>query len=185
MTPAAAAAGMPDAGNFGALLASGLRQVGLGLAAERVRLRDFFAPAWTVVNPGIPYIPNWHNDLIAEHLEAVHLGQIKLLDIEMPPRMGKSFHVTTAFGPWEWTEDPTERFMFSSYNQKLCTRHSLDRRKILQSAWYQNRWGLFVKLASDQNLKTEFQNTASGHMITAVEHAGVQPERVVGTLGRQ
>ncbi len=148
-------------------IVNGLASIGKSLGAKRIRLRDFFAPAWTVVNPGIPYIPNWHNDLIAEHLEAVHLGQIKLLDIEMPPRMGKSFHVTTAFGTWEWTEDPTERFMFSSYNQKLCTRHSLDRRKIITSSWYQKRWGDFVSLAGDQNMKTEFQNTATGHMITA------------------
>lgn len=153
--------------SYGSMLINGAARVAQGMRAERVRLRDFFAPAWTVVNPGIPYIPNWHNDLIAEHLEAVHSAQIKLLDIEMPPRMGKSFHVTVAFGPWEWTEDASERFLFSSYGQKLCNRHSLDRRKIILSAWYKNRWGEAVRLADDQNLKTEFQNTAGGHMITA------------------
>lgn len=162
--PTAGTASAPDP--YGAMMAAGAARVAASVRAERVRLRDFFAPAWTVVNPGVPYIPNWHNDLIAEHLEAVHDGQIKLLDIEMPPRMGKSFHVSAAFGPWEWTEDPAERFLFSSYNQKLCTRHSLDRRAIITSAWYQNRWGEFVKLAGDQNMKTEFQNTARGHMVT-------------------
>ena len=152
---------------YGDVVARGLAQVGESLTAERVRLREFFSMAWPLVNPGVRYIPNWHNDLIAEYLEAVHLGQIKLLDIEIPPRYGKSFHVTIAFPCWEWTEDPGERFLFSSYNQKLCTRHSLDRRAVITSNWYQNRWGQFVQLAEDQNLKTEFQNTARGHMVTA------------------
>jgi len=120
-------------------VALGMAQIGKAINADRVRLRDFFAPAWTVVNPGIPYVTNWHNDLIAEHLEAVHLGQIKLLDIEMPPRMGKSFHATVAFGCWEWSEDASMRFLFSSYNQKLCNRHSIDRRAVIQSKWYQDK----------------------------------------------
>ncbi|MBS3927769.1 MAG: hypothetical protein KGZ65_04175 [Sphingomonadales bacterium] len=152
---------------FAALVASSMRTLARGIDSEHVRLRDFFRPAWGIVNPGVQYVPNWHNDLIAEHLEAVHLGQIKLLDIEMPPRMGKSFHVSVAFPAWEWTEDAGERFLFSSYNQKLCNRHSLDRRAVISSAWYQKKWGEFVTLAPDQNLKTEFQNTARGHMITA------------------
>ena len=152
---------------FAADIRSGLSEVARVITSPHMRLRDFFNPAWAIVNPGVQYIANWHNDLIAEHLEAVHLGQIKLLDIEIPPRMGKSFHVTVAFPAWEWTESAGERFLFSSYNQKLCNRHSLDRRAIISSAWYQEKWGNFVTLAPDQNLKTEFQNTARGHMITA------------------
>ncbi len=153
--------------DYAGVIAQGLGHVARVVTSERMRLRDFFKPAWTIVNPGVQYISNWHNDLIAEHLEAVHLGQIKLLDIEIPPRMGKSFHVTTAFPTWEWSEDASERFLFSSYNQKLCNRHSLDRRAIISSLWYQKKWGDFVRLAADQNLKTEFQNEARGHMITA------------------
>src|SRR5205823_4457668 len=42
---------------------------------------------------------------------------------------------------------------------------SVDRRTIIQSSWYQSRWGDRVRLADDQNLKGEFQNTARGVMI--------------------
>jgi hypothetical protein len=148
------------------MVAAMFGKVAAALTSERIRLRDFFRASWPIVNPRVAYIPNWHNDIMAEHLEAVHAGQIKLLDIRMPPRFGKSFHVTTAFPCWEWTEDPSERFLFASYVAKLCNRHSLDRRAIISSPWYQSRWGEFVKLAGDQNLKTEFQNEARGHMIT-------------------
>lgn len=149
-----------------AMVAAMFGKVAAALTSERMRLRDFFRAAWPVVNPRVAYIPNWHNDLIAEYLEAVHAGQLKFVDFRMPPRFGKSYHVTTSFPCWEWTEDPSERFLMASYNQKLCTRHSLDRRAIITSPWYKSRWGEFVRLAGDQNLKTEFQNDARGHMIT-------------------
>lgn len=75
--------------------------------------------------------------------------------------------VTVAFPCWEWTMDPTLRFMFSSYAQTLCTKHSMDRRRVIQSDWYRKAWGELVVLAKDENLKQRFQNTATGHMITA------------------
>lgn len=47
----------------------------------------------------------------------------------------------------------------------LSTKHSTDRRTVIESPWYQNRWGGLFKMSSDQNVKTEFQNTARGHMV--------------------
>lgn len=47
----------------------------------------------------------------------------------------------------------------------LSTNHSVDRRALIKSPWYQGRWKGIVKLATDLNLKTEFSNTARGHQI--------------------
>jgi predicted phage terminase large subunit-like protein len=66
---------------------------------------------------------------------------------------------------WVWQRNPAERFMFASYSSALSTKHSVDRRALLQSPWYQNRWGGIVRLADDLNQKTEFANTQRGHMI--------------------
>ena len=60
---------------------------------------------------------------------------------------------------------PERRWIFASYAESLSTKHSVDRRTILQSPWYQERWGDRVTLASDQNVKHEFLNTRRGHMI--------------------
>lgn len=144
-----------------------MRRIASGLQTEKMRLRDFYRGAWPIVNAGKVYCENWATDCLAEHLEAVSLGQIKRLAVNWPPRMGKSFHISIGFPDWMWTEDPCNRFLFSGYSQKLCTRHNLDRRAIIEHEWYQNRWGKYVTLADDQNLKTEFQNSARGHMMTA------------------
>src|SRR5260370_23591684 len=55
--------------------------------------------------------------------------------------------------------------MFASYSEVLSTKHSVERRALIQSPWYQSRWSSVVKLADDSNLKTEFSNTARGHQI--------------------
>ena len=62
--------------------------------AER-NLSDFIRQAWPIIEPGTEYVHNWHIDLISEYMEAVNLGQINRLVINMPPRHMKSIHVHT------------------------------------------------------------------------------------------
>ncbi len=57
--------------------------------AER-SLAEFIRQAWHVIEPGTPYIDNWHIDLISEHLQAVNDGEIRRLIINIPPRHMKS-----------------------------------------------------------------------------------------------
>lgn len=52
--------------------------------AER-SLSDFIRQAWPVIEPGTEYIENWHTDLISEYLQAVNLGQIHRLIVNIPP----------------------------------------------------------------------------------------------------
>src|ERR1035441_10951559 len=56
------------------------------LKAERSRrsLRTFIEAAWPMVE-SVPFVPGWHIDAIAEHLEAVTRGQIRNLLITIPP----------------------------------------------------------------------------------------------------
>lgn len=128
-------------------------------------LSAFVRAAWPVLEPGTPYLHNWHVDLIAEHLEAVTAGQTTRLLINMPPRYGKSIILSVMWPAWEWIGHPETRWMFASYAATLSTKHSLDRRAVIQSPWYQQRWGDRFKLAGDQNVKTEFQNDRRGVML--------------------
>jgi len=79
---------------------------------------------------------------------------------------------------WVWTreafrdkahnpvlEGPGTRWIFASYADELRTKHSLDRRKLLQSEWYRERWPKPAELTSDQNVKTLFSNSSSGVML--------------------
>ena len=59
-----------------------------------VSLRAFVEQAWPVLEPITPFVPNWHIDLVCEHLEAVTAGAIRQLLITMPPRSMKSLLVS-------------------------------------------------------------------------------------------
>ncbi len=136
----------------------------LKVLAEK-SLRRYVEEAWPILEPGGPFLSNWHIDYVVEHLEAVTAGQITRLLITMPPRYMKSLLVSILWPTWEWIREPSRRWIFASYAESLAIRHSLDRRSVLQSPWYQGRWGDRVRLASDQNEKREFLNIRRGHMV--------------------
>src|SRR5579871_476071 len=63
------------------------------ILASRERCRTlvgFIAEAWHVLEPAAEYVHGWHIDAIADHLEAVHRGEIPRLQINEPPAMAKS-----------------------------------------------------------------------------------------------
>ncbi len=68
---------------------------------------------------------------------------------------------------WWWgpKNRPGSRWMFASYSERVSTRDSLNRRTLISSPWYLSHWGLRVKLNSEQNQKTLFQNTSRGQML--------------------
>jgi len=129
--------------------------------AER-RLRHFIPQAWHVVEPFAPYKPNWHIDAICEHLEAVEAGEIRNLLVTMPPRMMKSLTISVMYPAWRWINEPGMRFLYASYSQDLATLHSVATRRIIESDWYQERWGDRFQLAGDANLKTRFETDRRG-----------------------
>jgi predicted phage terminase large subunit-like protein len=121
--------------------------------------------AWPILEPATPFVANWHIDLLCEYLEAVTAGDIRNLLINVPPRSMKSLLVSVLWPTWEWLTRPSSRWICASYAESLALKHSVDRRTVIQSPWYQSRWGHEVQLADDQNVKGEFQNTARGVMI--------------------
>jgi predicted phage terminase large subunit-like protein len=135
--------------------------------AER-SLAQFIRQAWPVIEPATEYLHNWHVDLIAEYLEAVTAGDILRLIVNIPPRYMKSIAISVMWPAWCWgpANRAGERWMFASYAEALSTKHSLDRRVLMQATWYQERWGDRVQFTRDQNLKTEYENTARGAMVS-------------------
>lgn len=130
------------------------------------RLRDFVRAGWHVVEPGRKFVPNWHLDAICDHLEAVTLGQIRFLVINIPPRCMKSLAVSVFWPCWEWTKFPSNRFLCSSYAQRLSIRDSVKCRRLITSPWYQSFWGENFVLTGDQNEKGRFENNKTGYRIS-------------------
>ena len=142
-----------------------LQDEALTRAALQSLRRTYVEWAWPILEPAAAFLGNWHLDLICEYLEAVSAGQIRRLVINLPPRYGKSLLVSVLWPTWEWITHPSTRWLFVSYSEVLASRHSLDRRRLLLSAWYRQHWGHVIRLTKDQQAKLEFHNTRRGMMV--------------------
>ena len=129
-------------------------------------LSEFVRQAWHVVEPSTTFVPGSHIDAIIEHLEAVSRGEIRNLLINVPPRHMKSLLVSVFWPAWEWTRWPERRWLYSSYAASLSIRDSVKCRRLIESTWYQSRWGHVFALTGDQNAKTRFDNNRSGYRLS-------------------
>lgn len=140
-------------------------QMSAEAAEMAVSLSSFVRHAWRVLEPGTHYLHNWHIDLIAEYLELFYVRKLRRVIFNVPPRFMKSSLVTIMGPVWDWIYRPTDRFMFASYAQELAYKHSVDRRTLIRSPWFQEHYGHIFSLARDQDEKREFSNSRRGHMI--------------------
>lgn len=129
-------------------------------------LYEFFRQAWRVLEPHTPLVEGWHLQLMCDRLEAVTRGEIKRLVINIPPGMTKSRLVSVVWPVWEWVSRPWLRYMFWSYSKDLATLHSTERRALIESEWFAERWGDRVRLRDDHNLKLEIASTSPPGMMT-------------------
>lgn len=134
------------------------------LRAER-SLLEYSRQAWSIIRPGDKFIEGYCFGCVAEHVQAVYEGQIKKLGISIPPRHGKSLEVNVFAPSWGWTHDPTLRFIFTSYSDKLAKRDSIATRDLVKSPWYQDRWGHNFVFKEDQNRQDQFSNDCGGFRI--------------------
>jgi predicted phage terminase large subunit-like protein len=134
------------------------------IRAEKARrhLRDFVRYAWPVLEPETPLVWSWHVEAICDHLEAVSSGDIRRLLINVPPGHAKSLLVSVFWPAWMWVRRPGWRALFSSYKAELAVRDSVRCRSVITSPWYQTAFRPEWKLSGDQNVKSYFQNSATG-----------------------
>lgn len=137
------------------------------LSAEICRrdFRRFIKDSWPLVDPKV-FVPAWHIDALAEHLVYVMLGDIKQLMINIPPRMTKSSIVSVAWPAWTWTDHPEIQYLTASYALELANQDSQKMRKLIESQWYQERYGDRVTLSHDENRIGRYSNTEGGHRIS-------------------
>lgn len=135
---------------------------------SRASLADYFRLAWRIIEPETELLNSWHVSAMAEYLTACTNGQIRRLVINVPPRSGKSNLCTIVWPSWVWgpLAKPAERWVFASYAQSLSNQHSIKRRRILESEWYQRYWGHLVSFTRDQNKIEHYTNRRSGSMFS-------------------
>ena len=175
-------------------LPRGINAPGTKSAIDKLRcersLHQFIRRAWHIVEPGQPFVDNWHIEFICAHLEAITRGETlengkpyNRLLINVPPGMMKSLIVNVFWPAWEWgpMNMPHMRFICAAHQQTLAIRDSTKMRRLVTSDWYTAHWGDRVILTSDQNAKTKFENTATGfrEAIAAGSITGSRGDRVL------
>ena len=127
-------------------------------------LYTFMRAAWPSVEPETEFVAGWHLEAICEHLEAVTRGEIRSLVINMPPRHCKSLLCGTFWPAWVWANDPSAKWLCSSYSFGLAVRDSLRMRRLVESKWYKMRFP-GVTMRADQNQKGRYENMQGGYRI--------------------
>jgi predicted phage terminase large subunit-like protein len=132
--------------------------------AER-SLHAYFKQAWGQIEGARPFVDSWHIGALCEHLEAVSLNQIRLLNINVPPRSSKSSVVSVAWPTWHWPRWPETRFGFASHDEKLAERDAVKARALIESRWYQNRFGDKFKINPKIDRQDKYANDKWGERI--------------------
>ena len=103
-------------------------------AILRNDLESFLRRCLVTLNPGMPFLPNWHIKAIAYQLERVRRGEVNRLIINMPPRHLKSLTVSVAFPAFLLGLEPWHRIFAISYGSELSLKHARDFRAIVDGA---------------------------------------------------
>lgn len=125
-------------------------------------LSFFTRQAFKVLEPETVYKHNWHVDVIAEHLEAVYRGEIRNLDINIPPRTIKSLMVNVIFPCWTWTKENHLKFISGSHSDSLSKGFNIKRRELIVSDFFQKFWPIDLK--PDIDTQNNFANVKNGFM---------------------
>lgn len=102
----------------------------------------------TAPEPGEPLNPRVsrftvrpHLALIAKYLQQIRSGKINRLEIELPPRHGKSELSVRKFVPWCMGDDPSKSGIVVTHTDHLANEHGRDCRDIFRGAGYRLAYG--------------------------------------------
>ena len=101
-------------------------------AILRTDFERFLQRCFLTLNPGVPFLPNWHIRAIAYQLDRVRRGEINRLIINLPPRHLKSLTVSVAFAAFLLGHEPWHRIFAISYGSELASKHASDFRSVVE-----------------------------------------------------
>ena len=132
-------------------------------AILRTDFNFFLRRCFMTLNPGSPYLPNWHIRAIGYQLERIRRGETKRHIINMPPRHLKSLTVSVAWPAFLLGHEPERRIFVISYGNELSSKHASDFRSIVESEWYRRA---FPAMQISRSLEDEVSTTARGFRIS-------------------
>ena len=143
------------------------------IALEReIYQRDFYAffkASWHIFEPGKKFVDGWHIKVMCDHLQAIAEGKVlddgelfKRLIMNVPPGHAKTNTCCVAFPAWIWTRWPSHKIMVAGYNAAIVKQSHGKSQKLMESSWYQDRWGRVFQPDKDTWNKTKLANDKMG-----------------------
>ena len=126
-------------------------------AVLRQDLYSFIEKTFNTVSPGDSFVPNFHIEAIAYHLERCMTGDIRRLIITLPPRSLKSICGSVSFPAYLLGRDPTAKIICASYSNDLSAKHARDCRAVMNAPWYRELFpssGLDPKKSAENDFQT-------------------------------
>lgn len=110
---------------------------------------DFVKESFPICEPSRKFENNWHIDIICQILEGTITGSVKNFLINQPRRTMKSLLSCVMFNAWVWTFLPHLRFLYTSYKQQFTERDTRKTSLLVNSEWYQTKFGNSFRLLKD------------------------------------
>jgi predicted phage terminase large subunit-like protein len=108
---------------------------------RRGGLVEFVRRSWHVIE-AVEYVHDRHIEEVCRHLEAVSRGVIDRLLINIPPGCSKSSIVSVLWPAWHWAMiDGGTKWMHTCFDISVSDRDAEKTQKLIQSDWFQARWG--------------------------------------------
>jgi predicted phage terminase large subunit-like protein len=129
----------------------------------RRRLGDFIA----LVEPS--YQQTRHTKALCEALEAVERGDIKRLIVQMPPRHGKTMHVSWAFPAWVLGRHPKWQLVMASHKAELAEDNSSKAQSYIQD----EAWPFECRVSGNSHASHRWHTDAGGLCIAVGWESGL------------
>ncbi len=102
-----------------------------------------------------------HTVALCDHLEAIEDGSIDRLIIQMPPRTGKTLHISCAYPAWVLGRNPRAQIVLASYGAELAEGNSRKARSYMRS----DRWPFECRVSEESRAQNRWQTDAGGILI--------------------
>lgn len=129
---------------------------------------EFCKEAFKALHNG-EYDDNWHIKYICDVLQREVERMLKKqkrkkhLIINVPPRSSKSMVVSVIFPVWAMLKLGKVDIISATHSNNLAEDLSARSRDLIESEWFQDRFGLDLILRKDSNSKSDWSTTKGGH----------------------
>lgn len=117
-----------------------------------------------------PLVESWYIDLICEYLKAFEAGEIKNLNINIPPRFAKSLICSVIFPTYLMAKNPGIKIISVAFNNNLTKTLHNQARALMGQSWLINSFPDFKVLMSNTN---EVHTSKMGFRYSTSVNAGV------------